>query len=97
VDALLERSGWTGWRAWLRLDVEDGPCGAVSGLTGDGRLTIDGTFDAHGRRVMVVGTAARSTRVLVYGTDGLFAKLDAAVAEVVPAADGYGIVVSLRR
>jgi hypothetical protein len=77
VDALLQRSGWTGWHAWLRLDIEDGPCGAVSAPSGNGRLAIDGAFDTRGRRVIVVGTAARSTRELVYGPRGLFARLDA--------------------
>jgi hypothetical protein len=57
VQALLERSGWTGWRPWVRLDVQDGPCGAVSGVDGAGRRTIDGALSTDKRRVIVVGTA----------------------------------------
>lgn len=130
VDALLERSGWTGWRTWLRLDVEDGPCGAVSDQGGNGRRTIEGSLDADGHRVMVIGTAARSTMDLLYSPGGLFMQIDAAsrercltrdhlealvrrrtdravrfegapsgcatVVDVLPAADGYGIVVALQ-
>jgi hypothetical protein len=55
VQDLLNRSGWTGWRTWLRLDVRDGPCGKVSGQGGDGRRTIEGSLDTEGHRVIVVG------------------------------------------
>jgi hypothetical protein len=81
VDALLEHSGWTGWRTWLRLDVEAGPCGSVSNQGGDGRRTIDGSLDVEARRVLVVGTAARSTMDLLYSPGGLFIQLDAASRE----------------
>jgi hypothetical protein len=58
VQDLLNRSGWTGWRTWLRLDVRDGPCGKVSGQGGDGRRTIEGSLDTEGHRVIVVGEPA---------------------------------------
>jgi hypothetical protein len=127
VQALLDRSGWTGWHTWLRLDVGDGPCGTVSGQGGDGRRTIEGSLDTDGRRVMVVGEAARSTMDLLYSPHGLARRLYdagcvspaqlaaivrrrtdrelridgavsgcATVADVQPAPDGYGIVVTIR-
>ena len=55
VQELLDRSGWTGWRTWLRLDVSDGPCGSVSGLNGDGTRSVEPALDVDGRRVMVFG------------------------------------------
>jgi hypothetical protein len=55
VQALLDRSGWAGWRTWMRLDVEDGPCGYVAGLNGDGSRSIEPSLDVEGRRVMVFG------------------------------------------
>jgi hypothetical protein len=55
VQALLDRSGWAGWRTWMRLDVEDGPCGYVAGLDGDGSRSIEPSLDVEGRRVMVFG------------------------------------------
>jgi hypothetical protein len=59
LQALLDRTGWTGWKARLRLDVEDGPCGFARGLTGDGRLTLEGGLDARGRQVFVFGGSRR--------------------------------------
>jgi hypothetical protein len=55
VQALLERSGWTGWTTWLRPDLAEGPCGAVTMPGGDGRRSIEGALDAEGRRVIVKG------------------------------------------
>jgi hypothetical protein len=82
VQALLDRSGWTGWHTWLRLDIEDGPCGTVSSQGGDGRRTIEGSLDTDGHRVMVVGEAARSTMDLLYsGAGGLAPRLEDASGE----------------
>jgi hypothetical protein len=74
VQALLRRSGWDGWRVWLRDDFP-GPCGAVSGLQGDGSRSIAGSLDYDGRRVMVFGAAHRSTETLVWGRHGVSASL----------------------
>jgi hypothetical protein len=74
VQGLLDRTpGWEGWHTWLRLDVEDGPCGSVSGMGGDGSRSIEGALDADGHRVMVFGGAARSTTDLLYDGDGALA------------------------
>lgn len=67
VQRLLDRSGWTGWTTWLRLDVSPGPCGSVSGLGGGGRRSISGALDEAGHRVMVFGAQPRSTEDLLYG------------------------------
>jgi hypothetical protein len=75
VQGILDRSEWKGWRTWLRLDVEDGPCGTASGQGGDGRRTLEGSLDADGRRVMIVGSAPRSTMDLLYSPDGLARRL----------------------
>ena len=59
VQALLDRSGWAGWRTRLRLDVADGPCGAVSAVNGDGSRSVEPALDVAARRVMVVGEPRR--------------------------------------
>lgn len=76
VQALLNRSGWTGWRTWLRLDVSDGPCGSVSSIGGTPERTIEGALDPDDRRVMVFGEASRSTMDLLYGAAGLAPALE---------------------
>jgi len=53
VQVLLERSGWTGWRTWLRPDLYEGPCGVVTMPDGDGSRSVEGALDSEGRRVMV--------------------------------------------
>jgi hypothetical protein len=59
LQALLDRTGWAGWTAQLRLDVEDGPCGYARGLTGDGRLSLEGGLDPQERHVFVYGGPRR--------------------------------------
>jgi hypothetical protein len=59
LQTVLDRRGWTGWTVRLRLDVEDGPCGYARGLTGDGRLTLEGALDAGRRHVYVYGGPRR--------------------------------------
>lgn len=71
VQALLDRTpGWSGWRTWLRLDVESGPCGSVTSIGGDGSRTIEGSLDADGHRVMVFGSPSRSTIELLNTPEG---------------------------
>jgi hypothetical protein len=53
VQALLDRSGWTGWRATLRPDLSDGPCGHVLSLSEGGRRTLELVPDS--RQLLVVG------------------------------------------
>jgi hypothetical protein len=59
LQALLDRTGWIGWTARLRLDVEDGPCGYARGLTGDDRLTLEGSLNPGRRHVYVYGGSHR--------------------------------------
>jgi hypothetical protein len=83
VQGLLDRTpDWAGWRTTLRLDVEDGPCGSVTGMGGDGSRSIEGSLDADGRHVMVFGGAARSTTDLLYvGDDALAPAIEHASGE----------------
>ena len=76
VQALLDRSGWTGWRTALRTDVGQGPCGTVTGLGGDGRESLAGSLDADHRIVMVMSAPYRSTTQLLYGAGGLAPRLE---------------------
>jgi hypothetical protein len=67
VQALLDRSGWTGWTTRLRLDAQQGPCGSVSGIGGSPERTLSGSIDYQARQVDVFGAARRSTEDLLYG------------------------------
>jgi hypothetical protein len=67
VQRLLDRSGWTGWTTWLRLDVSPGPCGSVSDPGGGRGRSVAGALDEAGHRVMVFGAPPRSTQDLLYG------------------------------
>jgi hypothetical protein len=55
VQALLDRSGWSGWRTEVRSDVSDGPCGSVTTPGGDGSRTLDASLNADRRVVYVFG------------------------------------------
>jgi hypothetical protein len=68
VQALLRRSGWTGWRTVLRLDVGSGPCGSATQLDGGGGRSLAGSLDAATHTVMVVGGPPRAL------VDGLYAR-----------------------
>jgi hypothetical protein len=61
VQTLLQKSGWNGWRPWLRLDLGRGPCGTVSETGAYGSRSIGG-LDATGRRVMVFAGPAETRR-----------------------------------
>jgi hypothetical protein len=61
VQTLLQKTGWNGWRPWLRLDLGRGPCGSVSEMGSDGSRSIVG-LDATGRRVMVFAGPDRAAR-----------------------------------
>jgi hypothetical protein len=76
VQALLDRSGWTGWRTQLRPDLGQGPCGSVSGLGGDGRRSIAGALDATQHVVLVSSAPYRSTERLLWGPSGLAPSLE---------------------
>ena len=67
VQALLDRSGWAGWRTTVREDVSDGPCGTVTGLGGDGNRTIEGALSTGTRQVFVFAGPTRSLETLLYG------------------------------
>lgn len=79
VDALLRRTGWTGWRAAVRLRPANGPCGTVSQLGGGLDRSIAGRLDAIHRLVLVVSAPHRSTERLLYsdaGHTGLAVRLE---------------------
>jgi hypothetical protein len=59
VQALLERSGWAGWRASLRPDLSDGPCGHVLAVSEAGKRTL--SLDPERRRLMVWGESPQTT------------------------------------
>jgi hypothetical protein len=67
LDALLRRSGWSGWRADLRLDLDHGPCGWIAMPGGDGTTQIEGALDHESRRVIVSPGPAHSTMELLLG------------------------------
>ena len=69
VQRLLDRSGWRGWKTWLRPDVSPGPCGSVSGLGGGGDRSISGSLDYDGHRVMIFGGPPRALDDLLYGRE----------------------------
>jgi hypothetical protein len=71
VRGVLERTGWTGWQPWLRLDITSGPCGSVSSYGGNSVRTVGGQLDATHLRVMVFAGAHRSTERLLAGPDGI--------------------------
>jgi hypothetical protein len=67
VRALLERTrGWTGWTTKVVGRTDEGACGTVSQLNGDGRRGIDGAFDPAQRLVLVTRSPRRSTIDLLY-------------------------------
>jgi hypothetical protein len=69
VQAVLDRRGWTGWTTRVR--DGSGPCGAVSGPSGDGRRSLSGALDAEHHVVLVSSAGAFSTMEALYGADGL--------------------------
>jgi hypothetical protein len=62
AQALLDRSGWTGWRTWVRSDLADGPCGYVLSVSEGGGRSIEASLDLQGHRLMVFGKSPRSKR-----------------------------------
>jgi hypothetical protein len=78
VQALLDRSGWTGWTTWVRSDISDGPCGHVLGVSEDGGRSIAGALDLDGHRVMVFGEAPPATVELLKRLSPALAKESAA-------------------
>lgn len=71
VQTILKRTGWAGWRPWLRLDITSGPCGLVSSYGGNSVRTIGGHLDARQLRVMIFAGAHRSTEKLLAGPKGI--------------------------
>jgi hypothetical protein len=61
AQALLDRSGWTGWTTWIRSDISDGPCGHVLNVSEGGGRNLAGSLDLDGHRLMVFGEAPRAT------------------------------------
>jgi hypothetical protein len=69
AQALLDRGGWTGWRAVVRDDIDQGPCGSISALGGDGRRYFEGALDPDGRELFVVPGVSRSLENLLYSAE----------------------------
>jgi hypothetical protein len=67
VQALLDRSGWTGWKADVRSDVSQGPCGMVNQQGGDGRWSIEGSLNADENVIYVFPGPSYSLTELLYG------------------------------
>jgi len=64
---VLDRLGWTGWRAKVRDDLGRGPCGSALGYNGDGSRSIEGTMIADERYLIVMPGPRRSTLELLDG------------------------------
>jgi hypothetical protein len=75
VQDILDRSGWKGWSVWVRHDLDEGPCGSVTGLGGDGQRSIEGALAGDERRVMVTGRLSHATEDLLYSSDGIVGPL----------------------
>jgi hypothetical protein len=54
AQALLDRRGWTGWRAVVRDDIQTGPCGAITMPGGDGRRYFEDVLWFDDRELNVV-------------------------------------------
>ena len=64
---VLDRLGWTGWRAVVRHDLGSGPCGTALGYSGDGSRSIEGSLLADERRLIVTPGPRASTLELIEG------------------------------
>jgi len=74
AQALLDRSGWTGWRAVVRRDTA-GPCGRIALPTGGPALDVSGAL-VFDRRELRVGTGAPyALGRMLYGERPLAARL----------------------
>ena len=69
VQALLDRRGWTGWRAIVRDDIGEGPCASVTGLGGSGQRTLEGGLNVDERELYVVPGISRSFEDLLYSAE----------------------------
>jgi hypothetical protein len=71
VQDILDRSGWNGWSVWVRHDLDEGPCGGVTNLRGNGQRSIDGALAGGEHRVMVYGRLPRALENLLYSANGV--------------------------
>jgi hypothetical protein len=75
AQALLDRSGWTGWSVIVRGSRTHGPCGTLSNLNGGGQRTFGGSYDAAARHIIVWRSASRRIMDLLYSDHGLMGPL----------------------
>ena len=75
VEALLRLSGWTGWRTWLRVDEDAGPCGRVSQMRGDGLREIGGSLHTETHRIIIWSSPPRSLEEILFGVDSVGVRL----------------------
>jgi hypothetical protein len=74
ADALLRRSGWTGWRAAVAPGSE-GPCGHILTHGGSTEMTLDGAMDADRHELRVYHGPPRSLDRQLYGEHSLSVRL----------------------
>jgi hypothetical protein len=70
VEALLERTGWTGWRTVVT-PGDGGPCGWVRRRGGDSSLTLTPVMNGETRELSVTGGPPRSLERQLYGTHSI--------------------------
>lgn len=75
VQAVLDRSGWDGWKAIVTGSAHHRPCGTLSSLGGAGQRTFSGAYDAEHRQVAVRRTASRRLTDLLFSRKGIFGPL----------------------
>jgi hypothetical protein len=74
AQAVLDRSGWEGWRAVSR-PGDGGPCGAILTRDGTGKAVTGGALRADIRRLEVHHGPPRSLEERLYGAQSLNARL----------------------
>jgi hypothetical protein len=74
ADALLRRSGWTGWRAVVTPERE-GPCGHILTHGGSTEMTLSGAMDADRHELLVYNGPPRSLDRQLYGEHSLSVRL----------------------
>lgn len=109
VQRLLDRSRWAGWTARVHPGPDNGPCGSVSYLGGDGRRYISGALDADTQQVLVSHSGSRRLMDLLYSADssllvGLFHEsgahcfsFDGFAARARHVFGAHGVTVAVRR
>jgi hypothetical protein len=69
AQALLDRTGWEGWRAVVRDDIKDGACASITSHGGDGERYFEGSLWFADRELNVFPGVSRSFENLLYSTE----------------------------